>query len=68
MRRITGEKRIEKQRMEELRVVGVIESLRRRLVKSWLKWAERIEGELLTKTGDVLKVEGRRRRKRPQLR
>ena len=41
-------KRIDKQRMEELREkVGVKESLTRKLVRSWLKWAghvERIEG------------------------
>ena len=37
-------------------------------MKSWLNWAERIEGGLLTKRGDVLRVERRRRRERLQLR
>ena len=44
MRRIAGVKRIDKGRMEELREeVGVKESLTRKLVRSWLKWAGRVE-------------------------
>ena len=40
MRRIAGEKRIDKRRMEELmEEVGVRESLMRKLVRSQLKWA-----------------------------
>ena len=60
--------------MEELREeVGVKESLRRKLVRSWLKWTEHmdgIEGEWLrlTKRADMLRVKGRRRRGRPQRR
>ena len=65
MRRIAGVKRIDKRRMEELREeVGERESLTRKLVRSWLKWAghmERMEGERLTKRVDELGVEGRRR-------
>ena len=47
------------------------ESLTRKLVKCWLKWAghvERMERVRLTKRADVLRVEGRRRRGRPRLR
>ena len=54
--------------MEELREeVGVKEGFRRKLVRSWLKWAgrvERMEGEQLMKRVDALRVEGRRRRGR----
>ena len=50
--------------MEELREeVGAKESFRRKLMKSWLKWAghvERMVGERLTKRVDALRVEGRR--------
>ena len=53
-------------RMEELREeVGMKESLTRKLVRSRLKWAgymERMEGELLTKRADALRVERRSRR------
>ena len=47
------------------------ESLTKKLLRSRLKWpghVERKEGERLTKTADVLRVEGRRRRGRPRLR
>ena len=58
--------------MEELREeVGVRESLTRKLVRSWLKWAgrvERMEGVRLTKRADELGVEGGRRRGRQRLR
>ena len=56
--------------MQELRdEVGAKESLRRKLVRSWLKWVEhmeRMEGERLrlTKRVDMLRVKGRRRRGR----
>ena len=64
MRRIAGVKRIDKQRMEELRKeVGGRESVRKR-GRSRLKWAghvERMEGAQLTKRADALRVEGRRR-------
>ena len=39
-----------------------------KVVRSWLKWAgpvERMEGERLTKRADALRVEGRRRVRRP---
>ena len=46
-------KRIDKRRLAELREeVGVKESFRGKLVRSWLKWAghnERMEEEMLTK-------------------
>ena len=51
--------------------VGVRESLTRKLVRSRLKWGghvERMEGVLMSKKANVLKVEGRRRRGRPGLR
>ena len=54
--------------MEE---VGGRESVRRKLVRSRLKWAghvERTEGERLMKRADVLRLEGRRRTGRPRLR
>ena len=47
------------------------ENLRRKLGRSRLKWAgkvERMEGERLTKRADALRVEGRMRRGRPRLR
>ena len=57
--------------MEELREeVGGKESFTRKLVRSRLRWAgyvEKMEGVRLTKTADVLGVEGRRRRGRPGL-
>ena len=72
VKRIAGVKRIDKRRMEELREeVGVRGSLRRKLVRSRLKWAghvERMEGVRLTKRADALGVEGRRRRGKPRLR
>ena len=43
--------------MQELREeVGVKESLRRKLVRSWLKWVDHMEGERLrlTKRADML--------------
>ena len=54
--------------MEELREVGVKGSFRRKLARSWLMWTERKEGERLTKRADALRVEGRRRIRRPRLR
>ena len=58
--------------MEELsEEVGVKESLTRKLVRSWLKWARHVEimeGVRLTKRADALRVEGRRRRGTPGLR
>ena len=58
--------------MEELREeVGVRESLARKLVRSRLRWAgrvERMEGIRLTKRADALRVDGRSRRGRPRLR
>ena len=61
-----GVKRVDK--WEELREeAGVKGSFRGKLVRSWLKWAgymERMEGERLTKTADVLRVDGRRPRLR----
>ena len=56
-------KPVAKRRMEDLREeVGVKDSYRRKLVRSWVKWAghmERMEGERSTK-----RVEGRRKRGR----
>ena len=70
MRRIAGVKKVNKGRMQELtEEVGVKESLRKKLVRSWIKWAEhmdRMEGEGLTKRADMLRVKGRRRRGRPR--
>ena len=66
MTKIAGVKKVNKGRMPELREeVGVKESLRRKLVRSWLKWVEhmeRMEGERLrlTKRADMLRVKGRR--------
>lgn len=71
LRRITGVKRTDKRRMNELRVeVGVIESLKKKLVRSRLKWAwhvERMGGERLAKKADAQRVEGKRRRRKPRL-
>ena len=64
MRRIAGVKIIDKEGMEELREeVGVKEGFRRKLARSWLKWAgdiERIEGEWLMKRAVALRVEKRK--------
>ena len=72
VRRIAGIKRVDKRRTEELREdIGVKKSFRRKLARSWLKWAghlERIAGERLTKRAGVPRMEGRRRRGRPVLR
>ena len=71
VRRIAGVKRIDTRRMDQLREeVGVKENLTRKLMRSRLKWAghlEIMEGERLTKRGDALRVEGRRRRGRLRL-
>ena len=66
MRRIARVKRIDKRREE----VGERESLTRKLVRSRLKWAgrvDRMEGVRLTKRADALRVEGRKKRGRPRL-
>ena len=72
LRRIAGVTIIDKRRMEELREeVGVRESLTRKMARSRLKWGghvERMEGVLMSKKANVLKVEDRRRRGRPGLR
>ena len=66
--RIVGVKRIDKRRMEKPREEGCVkESFRKKLVRSWLKWAgyiERMEGVQLTKRTDVLRVEVRMRKSR----
>ena len=56
--------------MEELREeVGVKKSFKRKLVRSWSKWAGHKERlEWLTKREDSVRVEGRRRIGRPRLR
>ena len=61
VRRITGVKTADKSRMDELRVkVGVKESFKKKLVRSSLKWAGRVErmgDEKVTKRADTQKVE-----------
>ena len=56
--------------MDELRVeVGVKESFKKKLVRSWLKWAgqvDRMGDEKLAKRADAQKVEGKGRRGRPR--
>ena len=65
VRRFAGVKRIDKRRMEELRKEGgVKDSLTRKLARSQLKLAgrvERMEGERLSKRVDVFSVEGKRK-------
>ena len=72
VRRIAGMKRIDTRRMDQLSgEVGVRENLTRKLMRSRLKWAghlEIMEGERLTKRGDALRVDSRRRKGRPRLR
>ena len=64
MKRIVGVKRAGKRRMDELRVeVGVKDSLKKKLVRSRLKWAsqlERMGDEKLGKRSDAQKKEGKR--------
>ena len=64
VRRIAGEKRIDKRRKEEMREeVGVKESLTRKQARRRPKWTghvKRMEGVRLTKRADALGVEGRR--------
>ena len=58
--------------MDEQKVEdGVKESLKKKLVRSRLKWAghvERMGDEKLAKRSDTQKVEGKRRRVRPRMR
>ena len=65
IRRIMGVKRVDKRRMDELRMeVGVIESFKRKLVRSRLELAGHNNGKngrKMVKRTDALKVEGKRR-------
>ena len=61
-------KKIDKRRREELGEEVGIEEGSRRKSRSRLKWAEHVEqmeGKRLTKRVDALRVESRRRRRRP---